>query len=115
MAKHEFMLLKKVDDQIDYAEVYLQLRPECISVDDDWLGEFWQQFAEIPSYIHSLQQPGQGFASYGITLFPPSSLSQIASVCTNIPGFQQDQEGSAFFNLLRKGIAQNSYLLHYGI
>ena len=104
-----------MDDQLDYAEVYLQLKPNCIAVDDDWLEEIWQQFAEIPSYIHSLQRPGQGFAVYGVTLFPPASLAQIAAVCTNIPGFQQNREGATFLNLLQEGMVQNSYLLHYGI
>lgn len=115
LAKHEFTLLEEVDNQLDYAEVYLQLKPNCIAVDDNWLERIWQQFAEIPSYIHSLQRPGQGFNVYGVTLFPPASLSRIAAVCTNIPGFQQDQEGTTFLNLLHEGMVQNSYLLHYGI
>ncbi len=115
MAVHEFCLLAQVDPRQDYAALY-QGPGHCpVTVADDWVEANLARFQLLPTYFHSLDQPGLGLCYVGVTLIPPASLGALEEICLTAAPSQYQEQVAALVTLIRQGREQGCYLLHFGI
>ncbi len=109
MAKHEFGIMKISPQKGQRYDEYEPQKYNCISVDDIYLEDIVSSFNDIEFYWHTLDIQGKGIAYCGITLIPPASMLPIICVIEKIPELSELKE------LLLKAIAENSWVIHFGL
>ena len=112
MAKHEFGIIEDFDPVKDYDRDYVPEQYGCISIEDDLAQEaFMSKLSQMPTFFHTGRRPAKGFAYYGITLIPPSSLEQfkLAVDLEKNPAFAQLSQ------MLGDAVRRKKYIIHYGI
>ena len=65
--------------------------------------------APITFYWHTLDTPKKGLAYTGITLIPPSSMSEVVNTLQDFPTPNELKD------LLLKARMENKYIIHFGI
>ncbi len=109
MAKHHFGIMNNDPVQGKRFDEFEPEKYNCITVDDDYIEDILLRFRMVDSYSHTLDIPIQGLEYCGITLIPPSSHKQFISVI-------EDKDGLSELQLLvEKAIAENKYVIHYGL
>jgi len=81
----------------------------CISVDDDYVEKIDANLNDLDFYWHTLEVPAKGLAYTGITLIPPTSIPAVTAVIKDIV------ELNALKDLLSKALAENKWVIHFGL
>lgn len=109
MPSHEFGIMPK---KPEHGQRYDEYKPEkyhCIGVHDIFLQPLLHRIAALDFFWHSLDVPGKGLAYYGITLIPPQSHAELISIIGCTDGLAQLRA------LLATALAENKYVIHFGI
>ena len=112
----EFAILDSVDAAADYP-----LRPKaghCVAVNDDlYLNNWYPSLAEkqMPSYFNNLQNPSISLNRWGVTLIPPESALTLLDAVVHGPHYGRDPQLTALVSLLNQAIAENKFVIHYGV
>jgi len=118
VAKHEFGIIDFFEENKWYSK-YEPEKYDCISVNDDLIGELTIRYNEelmaIKTYFQVTAQPGTGLDYCGITLIPPESLKQFRGVIIKANSHYQSQELKLLIEKVSDAIIKNKYLIHYGI
>ena len=118
VAKHEFGIIDFFEENKWYSK-YEPEKYDCISVNDDLIGELTIRYNEelmaIKTYFQVTTQPGNGLDYYGVTLIPPKSLIQFRDVIIKANSQYQSQELQALIEMITDAIKKDKYLIHYGI
>ena len=89
---------------------YDEYEPEkynCISVPDEIVENLGDAvLRDMPCYWHTTSVPGKGLAYCGITLIPPASLPLLLHAAG---------ESSPLGKLLQKAIAEERFVIHFGL
>ena len=80
-----------------------------MSVDDDYIEKIVANLSNIDFYWHSLDMPAKGIAYTGITLVPPTSLQAFMAAIKDIA------ELNVLKDLLEKALAENKWVIHFGL
>ena len=110
MAVHEFGILPAPPPDQRFDE-YEPEKYTCIAVDDEQLFPLLDSLMPCVCYGHSLQSPIRGLEYTGISLIPPETLPQMASILESCsePGL------SELLSLVRRAQAEGRYVIHFGI
>ena len=112
MPRHEFGIMKNTPKQQVRFDSY---EPEKYSpitiIDDSYIEPILLELQQVPCYWHTRQRPEQGLAYYGITLIPPDSIEQFLAILERQNGDEYEQ----LINLLKQAMAENKYVIHFGI
>ena len=109
MPKHEFGIMDAAPVKGQRFDKYQPEKYNCISVDDAYIFPLSERLSEIPFYWHTLDVTGRGFAYRGITLIAPQSAEAMTP-------FTENAEKLKGLNaLLKKAVAQNCFVIHFGI
>ncbi|MBO5253425.1 MAG: hypothetical protein J6C51_05725 [Clostridia bacterium] len=91
-------------------ETYNEYEPEkygCVVVHDEIVECFGDSvLRDLPCFWCSVDRPEKGLAYCGITLIPPSSLPTLLEAAG---------ESETLQKLLEKAIAENRFVIHYGL
>lgn len=109
MAKHEFGIMMDVPQPGKRYDKYEPWKYACISVDDAHLKGIVERLSSIDFYWNTLSVEGKGLSYCGITLIPPSSLKAF------IGAIADNSELSELKELLKKALANNKWVIHYGL
>lgn len=109
MANHEFGIMQNAPEQGKRYDEYEPQKYNCISVNDDYLEDIVANFDSIDFYWHTLDVKGKGLAYCGVTLIPPCSINEFADVIKDIPELYELRK------LFEKALAENKWLIHYGL
>jgi hypothetical protein len=69
----------------------------------------------IKTYHHSYNIPELSLARWGVTLIPPKSLEQFYSIVASDKRSKSSKQLIELMVLLRKAVAENKYVIHYGV
>jgi len=109
MAKHEFGIMEKAPVMGQRYDEYEPERYNCISVNDDYIENIQEQLLVFDSFCHTLDIPMKGLNYIGITLIPPTSISEFLSVIS------EGAEYAELRRLLLEAEKRNKYIIHYGL
>lgn len=87
----------------------------CVAIDDDILDDWWDELTLIKTYFHCYNRPNFSLARWGVTLIPPESLEAFYNIVSNDKRSNSLKELNDLMILLQKAIAQNKYVIHYGV
>jgi len=118
VAKHEFGIIDYFEENKWYSD-YEPEKYNCISVDDDLIGELTIRYDEelmvIKTYFIVSTQVGKGLDYCGVTLIPPESLKQFRDVIIKANNRLKSKELQLLIKKITEAITGNKYLIHYGI
>ena len=109
MANHEFGIMQNAPEKGKRYDEYEPQKYNCISVNDDYLEDIVADFDDIDFYWHTLDVEGKGLAYCGVTLIPTCSLNEFVDVIKDIPELHELRI------LSEKALAENKWLIHYGL
>lgn len=109
MAKHEFGIMQEPPKKGVRYDEYEPQKYNCISVNDDYLGDIVSNFSHIDFYWHTLDVKGKGLEYCGITLIPPCSIQSFIEVIKDISALSELKE------LSEKALKENRWLIHFGL
>ncbi len=110
----EFGIIDKFEKNKDYSN-YEPEKYNCVAIDDDFLDDWWEQLALIKTYFHNYNRPEFALARWGITLLPPESLESFYNIVATDHRAKSSEELLALRKVIRKAIAENKYVIHYGV
>lgn len=114
MAKHEFGIIDKFDEEKDYSN-YEPKEYNCIEVDDKLIEDMVKYIKNLRTYHHSYSKPENGLAYYGVTLIPPTSIIFLHDIVSTLNRFKKSQELTDLTCLLMEAKVKGKYIIHYGI
>lgn len=118
VAKHEFGIIDFFEENKWYSK-YEPEKYDCISVNDDLIGELTIRYNEelmaIKTYFQVTTQAGNGLDYSGITIIPPESLKQFRDVIVKANNRFKAKEFQLLTEKITEAIRKNKYLIHYGI
>ena len=104
---HEFGIMSTDPKPSKRYDEYEPQKYSCITVPDEIVENFGDVvLRDMPCCWHTLNKPGKGLAYCGITLIPPESLP----IMLRAAG-----ESEPLQNLLKKAIAENRFVIHFGL
>lgn len=109
MAKHEFGIMQKTPEKGERFDEYEPQKYNCVSIDDDVLTKVVERLFDADFYWHTVDVPAKGLAYNGITLIPPTSMQGFINAVERIP------ELSELNDLIKAALAQNKWIIHFGI
>lgn len=109
MAKHEFGVMDIAPRLGERYDTYEPQKYDCILVEDDDILPILEQLQEIDFYWHTLDVSEKGLAYYGVTLISPEASKRFLAKIDNMAVL------SALKTVLEKAIAQNKFVIHFGI
>ena len=109
MAVHHFGQMTFAPQPGERFERFEPERFGCISVRDELIDGLIRSFSAVKTYWHCTDAPGSGLNEAGVTLIPPSSAGQMASV---IKGREALME---LYQLLNEAERTQKWLIHFGI
>ncbi len=109
MAKHEFGIMQSSPEKGLRFDKYEPHKYNCISVDDDLLQKAAEYFSDLDFCWHTADVLSKGLAYEGITLIPPTSMQGFINAVERIP------ELSELNDLIKAALAQNKWMIHFGI
>jgi len=110
MATHEFGIMDRDPRPGEWYSDYQPEKYHCVYVDDAYLEEELDRFADIPCYWQTLDQPGKGLDYCGVTLIPPESIPALLRALRGL------EEG--FWDvipLLDRAAREKKFVIHFGI
>ncbi len=111
MAKHEFGILEREPEQGERYDEYCPEKYDCIAVHDDDIEPLLERLNVLETYVHTLSRPGNGLVYYGITLIPPSSLTQFKQIIDSTGRV----ELQALSKKIEEAMRRHKFMIHYGI
>lgn len=111
MAKHEFGIFDTEPVPSKRYDEYSPEKYDCIAIHDDYIEPLLEELNVLETYTHTLSCPGKGLVYYGITLIPPSSLSEFKKIIdsTSVPEMQ------ILSRKIDEAIRKHKFMIHYGI
>lgn len=109
MAKHAFGIMQKAPEPGEWYVDYEPRKYRCICVHDDHVEKAVADWRGIDCYWHTLDTPAKGLAYTGITLIPPTSIPAWAAL------IQNTAEWNGLKALLDKALAEDKWIIHFGI
>lgn len=118
----DFGIIDDFDKQKDYGGFegsYQDMlkKYHCVSIDDDILNDWAEDFREVKTYYHCFSRPETGFARYGITLIPPESLAAFIGIVERKTSAQW-RTGftiAELLELLKKAKDEEKFVIVYGV
>jgi hypothetical protein len=110
----EFGIIDELEKEKDYSQ-YEPEKYHCVAIDDDFINDWWNDLALIKTYFHSYNRPEFALARWGVTLIPPESLEPFYNIVSTDQRSKSSRELIDLMVLLRKAIAENKYVIHYGV
>ena len=109
MAVHHFGQMTFAPQPGERFERFEPERFGCISVRDELIDGLLSSLHGIKTYRHGTDTPGSGLNEAGVTLIPPSSAGQMASV------IRERKELMDLWSLLDEADRTQKWLIHFGI
>ena len=109
MAAHDFGIMPFAPKEGTRYDEYEPYKYNCISVDDAYLEDIASSFDSIDFYWHTLDVPGKRLAYCGITLIPPSSMSDFLAIIEDI------DELSNLKSIMQEAYREGKWIIHYGL
>ena len=103
MARHEFGIMQNAPEP---RKRYDEYEPQKYN---DYIEKIVANLSNIDFYWHSLDMPAKGIAYTGITLVPPTSLQAFMAAIKDIA------ELNVLKDLLEKALAENKWVIHFGL
>lgn len=110
----KFGIIDKLEKDKDYS-YYEPEKYQCVAIDDDFIGDWWNNLTQIKTYFHRYNRPAYSLARWGVTLIPPESLVSFYNIVSTDKRSESSEELIDLMILLRKAISENKYVIHYGI
>ena len=114
MPKAEFGIIDNLDPQKDYSE-YAPDKYHCLSIDDDYLDEWWPHLCTMRTYFHSMSRPETALARWGVTLIPPESLPVLVKVLQTDTRMEADPQLELLLSKVEEAIVSDKYMIHFGV
>lgn len=111
----EFGIIEQLDPGKAYDASYEPEKYGCVSIDDDYLNDWWDRLSALPTYFHNLNRPEKGLARYGITLIPPESAKGFAKIVASDPRLKTQTELEALLGVLQDAASRGKFIIHYGV
>lgn len=111
---HDFGIIDHFDPQNDY-EGYTPELYGCVSVDDDYLDDWWDSLARMNTYFCTYTRPEHGLARYAITLIPPESLEILYNTVKSDPLFAERPDLPPLLRRIEQAMRENKWMIHYGV
>lgn len=110
----EFGIIDTFEVNKDYSD-YEPEKYRCISIDDDFINDWWSGLVLIKTYHHSYNRPELALARWGVTLIPPESLEQFYEIVTNDRRSKSSKQLVELIVLIRKAKEEEKWMIHYGV
>ncbi len=110
----EFGIIDTFEEDKDYSD-YEPEKYNCISVDDDFLNDWWNGLMLLKTYHRSYCRPELALARCGVTLIPPSSLEQFYSIVETDKRSKSSRQLIELMVLIRKAVEDGKWMIHYGV
>lgn len=107
-----------IDRDLTPGEVFVDYTPGeygCVSIDDDYVNDWWDGLSGLKCYNMSLAQPQMGLSRWGITLLPPQSLSGFLAIIEGERRYRSDGQLRLLAQQVRRAIEKNRFMIHYGV
>jgi hypothetical protein len=114
MIKAEFGII----DEIDYSKDYGTYEPEkynCVSINDDYISDWWGKLTGIKTYFHSTDRPECALARWGVTLIPPESLPTFLAIVLADKRIQNDTHLIELSKKIEDAIEKDKFMIHFGV
>ncbi|PQZ50899.1 short-chain dehydrogenase [Bacillus sp. MYb209] len=112
--EHEFGIINDINNEKTY-QSYTPDVHNCISVEDDIIGNLLEPLSAMKTYFHSLNRLEYGLAYCGITIIPPESLSQFLDVVISYKDMEESVDLSELVKQIIQAKEENKYMIHIGI
>lgn len=110
----EFGIINDIKKYIE--NEYNPKKYNCVSISDDiYMNDWWDRLNLIKTYSHNLNRINFGFDRWGITIIPPSSLSQLQNIVLSDKRIKTDDNLVKLSKLIQTAIDENKYMIHYGV
>lgn len=106
---HEFGIMPRIPQTGERYDDYEPQKFGCIAIDADRIDEILEPLAETEFFWHTVDVRGMGLACCGITLIPPQSAEKMLEI------LPRDEDFLPLIELLEKAVADNSFVIHYGL
>lgn len=110
----EFGIIDNFEKDKDYSN-YEPQKYNCIAINDDILNDWWDDLTLIKTYFHCYSRPDFSLDRWGVTLIPPESLEAFYNIISNDKKSKISLELINLMILIRRGISENKYIIHYGV
>lgn len=110
----EFGTIKDFNTEKDYSD-YEPEKYNCVSINDDYINEWWDKLVLIKTYFHCYNRPSLALARLGVTLIPPESLEAFYDIVCTSYNHNSLEDLLNLMRLIRKAIVEDKYIIHYGI
>ena len=110
----EFGIIDTFEEDKDYSD-YEPQKYNCISINDDFINDWWSSLLLMKTYHHSYNRPELALARWGVALIPPESLEQFYSIVANDRRSKSSKQLIELMVLIRKASVENKYVIHYGV
>jgi len=110
----EFGIIENFSKDKDYSH-YEPEKYNCISIDDDFIEDWWNNLTHIRTYFHCYNRPEFALARWDVTLIPPESLKSFYNIVSNDKRSKSHSDLIDLMILFRRAISENKYVIHYGI
>jgi hypothetical protein len=110
----EFGIINTFEEDKDYSD-YEPEKYKCISVDDDFINDWWSSLVLLKTYHHRFSRPDFALARWGVTLIPAESLEQLFSIVANDKRSKSSRQLIELMMLIREAVAEDKFVIHYGV
>ena len=110
----EFGIIETFEIGKDYSD-YEPEKYNCISIDDDFINDWWSNLVLIKTYHHSYNRPDFALARWGVTLIPPESVEQFHNIVATDKRSKSSKQLIELMVLIRKAIEKGKWMIHYGV
>lgn len=110
----EFGIIDNFEEDKDYSD-YEPEKYNCISIDDDFINDWWSNLVLIKTYHHSYNRPDFALARWGVTLISPESLERFYSIVSNDRHSKSSEQLINLMVLIRKALEESKWVIHYGV
>ncbi len=114
MPKVEFGIIDNLDYKYDYNE-YEPKKYNCISINDDYINDWWDSISFMKSYLHSLDRKSFGLDRHGTNLIPPESIPILRDAVLSYKYFNSDNQLADLVYILEKARVEGKYIIHFGV
>jgi hypothetical protein len=116
---NEFAIMKDFDENEDYgfkmAREFEYEKLKYVSIEDDYVGKWSLVLKDMLTYFHTYSRAEKGFARYGVTLIPPTSLKEFYDCVINDEDFNDKEELEKLSKMIQKAIIDSKFIVHFGI
>ena len=110
MAHYDFGIMNRAPEHGERYDSYEPEKYSAIAVLDDAIEPVLTECSGLDCFWHTLDWPAKGFTWCGITLIPPESAEEMASIIAD-----RDTELRKLAELLTNAGAQGKFVICFGI